>query len=213
MLISRLLGFLSLRNAQPTTGAAVSSLVQTPDKRFYTSVDLGAPSSRDWGRTVVRSQPNEHSHPNGPSNDTVSFPCLREKPVGASEVWTRDLWTHSQALGRYVRLARQMAVKKTCACIWKFTRPADCDKRDGSLRTYAFGTDDLFRRIFHLYSIHGGSTPANFSTTPAATASSCNLLVWYLATSCATALKKVNGINSSGNDVTAMRRRNSTGMT
>ena len=72
-MISRLLRFLSLRNAQtiePTTAwTAVPSpsgnpLVSLPsqDTRFYTWVDWGAP----YERTVVRARPNEHYQRTGP---------------------------------------------------------------------------------------------------------------------------------------------------
>ena len=72
-------------------GCSLPYSERTLSTRFYNWMNWEAPSSRDWRQIVVRSQPNKHLQRTGPHSDADWISFLRENPVGASEVQTRDL--------------------------------------------------------------------------------------------------------------------------
>ena len=114
----------SRRWSQILPGLQFPPLVRTKNDRFYSWVDWGAPF---WGRTMVRSRPNEHSQRDGPpSNADFHFLGWNENPVGSSGIRNWDFWSKGRKLWHYATLAQLFINTKILPflhCSWWNTRP------------------------------------------------------------------------------------------
>ena len=76
---------------------------------------------------------NEHSEQIGPPIGADYFSCLMEKPVGVSEIRTRNFWAQNQALSPYDILGRRVRPGKRGQAKY---RAHQMSTLDYSVRTY-----------------------------------------------------------------------------